>query len=127
MKYEDFEYRENTNNTELKAIRRKIITIDSHADIFKYIAIAIAIIGFIAGIVCGYVFSVNEIRDVGKYISRYEVEESFNVALMVITWIGTAAFSFGTWIVYCILYSMDNILMELKRTNEYHRHNKEKE
>jgi hypothetical protein len=111
------------NSMELSAIKRTYITIDSHADIFKYVTIAIAIIGLIAGIIIGASIPVVKYG----FSNIYYDEEKFNIAAMLITWGATAVASFGCWTIYCNLDSMDNMLMELKRANEYNRQNTEKE
>ena len=122
MDYDEIQRRKNANSTELKAIKRTHIYIDSHADIFKYITIAVAVIGFIVGIIIGA-----KTPTIEYGYSKIYYDEGFNVVAMLIAWGVTAAASFGCWVIYCIFDSMDNILRELTRANEYTRQSAEKE
>ena len=100
-------------------MKSKPITIDSRAAIFKYITIAIAVIGLIAGIICGNTFPISEIEATGLYTSPFETTEKFNAAMMLTVWVGTAITAIGTWAIYCILEALDNLLLETKRVKSY--------
>ncbi|MBO5734124.1 MAG: hypothetical protein J6R66_04470 [Clostridia bacterium] len=109
----------NETEKDFARMKSKPIAIDSRADIFKYITIAIAVIGFVAGIICGNAFPISEIEATGLYTSPFETTEKFNTVLMLTTWIGTAITAIGTWAIYCILEALDNLLLEAKRVKSY--------
>lgn len=121
MNYDEIKERQNQSNvytSDNKKVSTPYITVDTHAALFKYIAIAVAVVGFVAGIICAML----EIYSFGIDFSG-----EFNFAVALVVWIITAALTLGCWTVYCILDSMDNMLIELTRANHYHKQNTEKE
>ncbi len=132
MNYE--EIHTDANDKQLRSILQNLgekepqetITINSRADIFKIIAIIIAAVGIIAGIICGFVFPSTEIVQKSIYLSP-KAEEVFNAGIMFAVWLGTAFSTISYWAIYCILDSMDNMLIELKRANRYHKQNANEE
>lgn len=126
MNYDEIKERQNQSNVytpDNKKVSTPYITVDTHAALFKYIAIAVAVVGFVAGIICGAVMPVIELDYLGFDVD----DEAFNFVAMLVVWIITAASTLGCWTVYCILDSMDNMLIELTRANHYHKQNTEKE
>ncbi len=89
---------------------------DSRAEIFKYITFAIGIIGIIAGILCG---------TLEMYSYGIDFSGDFNFAIALIVWLITVPFAIGSWIVYCTLIVMEQMLIELGRANIYHNSNAE--
>lgn len=96
--------------SEYGRMKLKPVTIDSHADLFKYAVIIIAIIGIIAGIICGA-----SIPAVEFDYRSFDTESDFNVALMFAVWAGTAISSLAIWAVYCVLDTLDKIHIEVKK------------
>lgn len=73
--------------------------------IFGNIAIAIACIGFVLGIIFGQVFPTLDYYD----------GETFNFGLMIGTWIGTAVLFISLWAVRCILNYQEIIIEKLNK------------
>lgn len=103
------------------------ITTNSHAEKFRTLSFVVIAIGLLAGVICGIAFPAFVTKDIGTYSSVITTEKTFNFGLMLIVWLGSAGAAIFPLVVYCILDCMDNILIELKRANHYHKQNTEKE
>lgn len=89
--------------------------INSHADTFLYISVAIAIIGFIVGIICGTAFRIVELKETGLYASSVETVKKFNTGMMFLVWAGTSVTTLICWAIHCILDSMNSMLKSLTK------------
>ena len=106
-------------NMAFERLKQKKVEIDSSAPFFLYATIAIIVIGFVAGIICGSVFSVVDVTGIGEYLSSFETEEKFNTGMMFVVWASTAITALISWAVHCILNSLDSIHFEIKRIRMY--------
>lgn len=105
-----------------KAKLQETIEINSHASVVKIIVIVTVVLGALMGIISGFTFPSLELS--GSYFS--DVEESFNIVLMLVIWTGTAVTSVGWLVLYWLLDSIENVLIELKRANHYYKQTTEK-
>ena len=76
-------------------------------DIYKIIAITILVIGFISGIIAGFVFPNMIYHSNG--IPKPFYEESFNIKLMFIIWVSSSLISTFIFGIYSVCYRLDII------------------
>ncbi|MCC8072846.1 MAG: hypothetical protein LIO62_01800 [Clostridiales bacterium] len=81
--------------------------------IYKIIAIVIAVIGFIGGIVCGNVFKTATLKSV--YSTTYEY--TFNYTVMIGVWVGTLLSVLIYYGIGAILVNQESILLKLNQNS----------
>lgn len=81
-----------------------------YTNFYKYLTIAILLIGFILGIVFGYVFSIENIIQSEFSWQEDEIEKEFNAIAMLITWISTLAACIIPLSIYSICTRLEMII-----------------
>ena len=105
----------NTTHEPYKSEKKEtpIITIDAYSQLYQKIAIVIAALGLVAGIVLGFALPMS----VREYSFSNHATEIFNWPLMLGIWISFAVTAIGFWAIYCHLNNQEETLIELKRIN----------
>lgn len=81
-----------------------------YTNFYKYLTVAILLIGFISGIGFGYAFSIENTIAAEFSWQEDEIEEKFNAIAMLITWISTLAVCIIPLSIYSICIRLEMII-----------------